>query len=231
MSPLKKPLPPEEVPHYNNIELFPTLVWQINLGDTLSDKGKKVIKDSLKDSRENPLGNRTSKDSYVLEHPDLKEFKDTLLLHTRNYFDYTQHPPKETDIYITQSWTNLTRKNEMHAGHSHANSLVSAVYYHQTNKDMITFYNVLGGSLSQLLVASERYDKYNAQSWVVDVKDYDLLIFPSKLSHSVPKKESTGDRISLAYNTFFKGSLGTKETLTELKVNDWEELGWNRIEK
>ena len=219
----------DTLPYYNNIELFPLLVWQINLGDILTDKAKKAIDDSLIEGRHNPLGNTTSKSSYVLEHEDLKDFKDALTLHTKNYFHYTQHPPKETELYITQSWTNLTRQNDEHMGHSHANSLVSAVYYYQTNNDKITFYNALGGGLVQLLVASEHFNKYNAQSWTVDVKDNDLLIFPSKLSHSVPKKEHTGDRISLAYNTFFKGVIGRHDGLTELKLDDWEQLGWSRI--
>ena len=216
-------------PYYNNIELFPTLVWQTNLGDTLTDEGRQALLDSIEDHRDNPLGNRTSKDSYVLEHPDLKEFKDELTLHARNYFDYTQHPPKETQLYITQSWTNLTRKNEQHNTHSHANSLISAVFYLQASDDEIHFYNSISGGLVQLLPASESFDRYNAFSWKVTVQANDLLIFPSRLMHSVPKKENTGDRISLAYNTFFRGTIGSNEGLTELKLDDWEELGWSRI--
>ena len=216
-------------PYYNNIELFPTLVWQTNLGDTLTDEGRQALLDSIEDHRDNPLGNRTSKDSYVLEHPDLKEFKDELTLHARNYFDYTQHPPKETQLYITQSWTNLTRKNEQHNTHSHANSLISSVFYLQAIDYEIHFYNSISGGLVHLLPASESFDRYNALSWKVTVQANDLLIFPSRLMHSVPKKENTGDRISLAYNTFFRGTIGSNEGLTELKLDDWEELGWSRI--
>ena len=214
----KKHLPPEDVPHYDNIELFPTLVWHINLGDIISDKGREVILDSLEETKENPLGNRTSKETYILDHPELKDFKDALTLHTTNYFHYTQYPPKEAELYITQSWTNLTRKSEQHQSHSHANSLVSAVFYFQAENDEIHFYNPIGGGLIQLLVASEEYQRYNAQSWRVQVETNDLLIFPSRLSHSVPKKENTGDRISLAYTTFVRGTLGDYTSLTELKL-------------
>ena len=230
MSPSKKPLPPEDVPSYDNIELFPTLVWHINLGDVLSKDETKVFKNSLKkeNTKWNVLGNYTSKNNYILEHEQLKNFKDYLTSHCINFFDYTEHPPDAKGIYITQSWTNLNNKGNMHGQHSHANSLISGVYYFQAcEDDCIMFHHPWRRSL-QLLVYTEHFDKYNAMSWRVPVKTNDLILFPSWLQHSVPKKEHSGARMSLAFNTFYKFPLGSAATLTELKDVEWKDLEWSR---
>ena len=230
MSPSKKPLPPEDVPSYDNIELFPTLVWHINLGDTLSKDETKVFKNSLKkeNTKWNVLGNYTSKNNYILEHEQLKNFKDHLTSHCINFFDYTENPPNAKGIYITQSWTNLNNKGNMHGQHSHANSLISGVYYFQAcEDDCIMFYHPWRSSL-QLLVHTENFGRYNAMSWRVPVKTGDLILFPSWLQHSVPKKEHSGARMSLAFNTFYKFPLGSADTLTELKDVEWKDLEWSR---
>jgi uncharacterized protein (TIGR02466 family) len=220
-----------DLPYYNNIEIFPELVWQINLGDSLDKKGKKVIRDSLKDSRINPLGNLTTNDNYLLEHKDLKGFKEELTKHACNFFDYTHHPEHPESLYITQSWANLTKQNDSHGTHSHANSIISAVYYVKAcDDDLIVVYHPSKGHFSQILVHTDTYDKYNALSWRIPVKENDLILFKSTLHHSVPMKEHAGDRISLAFNTFYN-NLGSAETLTQLKLNDWEQLGWSRIPK
>jgi hypothetical protein len=48
------------------------------------------------------------------------------------------------------------------------------------------------------------------------VKDQELAMFPSYLRHSVPKNETKQTRVSLAFNTWAKGSLGSELNLTEL---------------
>ena len=216
-------------PYYQNIELFPELVWKINLGSNLNDKGKEVITEALKDNRVNPLGNTTTKNSYLLEHPDLKDFKNECLKHCRNYFKFSFHPDDPDSLYMTQSWANLTTKAQSHRTHSHANSILSAVFYVEAcDKDKIIFHHPWRGQYSQIMVHSDTYDRYNALSWELPVVTNDLLIFRSTLHHSVPYKEHSGDRISLAFNTFFN-ELGNDESLTQLNVQDWEQIGWNRI--
>ena len=226
----KKHLRPEDVPKYDNIELFPSLVWHINLGDCLTKPELKVLTDSLKEKNVKPnlLGNTTSKNNYILDQDKLKDFKEHLTAHCINFFDYTEHPPDAKGLYITQSWTNLNVKHDQHGQHSHANSMISGVYYFQAcEDDCIMFHHPWRRSL-QLLVYTEHFDKYNAMSWRVPVKTNDLILFPSWLQHSVPKKEHSGARMSLAFNTFYKFPLGSADTLTELKDVEWKDLEWSR---
>ena len=204
---------------YTGIELFPTLIWKISLNGTLTDKVYDRLKSSLDDTEKNSLGNLTSKNSYVLNHPDLKEFKEQLTTHTNNYFSYTQHPPDNMDLYITQSWTNLTKKDRYHSSHSHANSLVSGVFYLEaTKQDSITFQHPWKLNFEQLAVSPTTRDKYNAVLWKVPVYRSDLILFPSTMHHGVEAKKHKGDRISLAFNSFFKGTIGCEPSLSELTI-------------
>ena len=41
-------------------------------------------------------------------------------------------------------------------------------------------------------------------------------MFPSSTIHQVETKQGNNTRISLAFNTFYKGTLGSNGTLTEL---------------
>jgi hypothetical protein len=42
----------------------------------------------------------------------------------------------------------------------------------------------------------------------IPVANKDIVLFPSNLNHSVPENVGTNTRISLAFNSFFEGSLG-----------------------
>jgi predicted 2-oxoglutarate/Fe(II)-dependent dioxygenase YbiX len=57
---------------------------------------------------------------------------------------------------------------------------------------------------------------YNSDTWWLGVKTYDIVLFPSNLTHSVDSVTSDETRISLAFNSFIKGVLGDKAELSEL---------------
>jgi hypothetical protein len=41
-------------------------------------------------------------------------------------------------------------------------------------------------------------------------------MFPSSTTHQVDTKKGTNTRVSLAFNTFYKGTIGSNSNLTEL---------------
>jgi hypothetical protein len=43
-------------------------------------------------------------------------------------------------------------------------------------------------------------------------------MFPSSTTHSVDNKKGSNIRTSLAFNVFFKGTIGDNKALTELKI-------------
>ena len=57
---------------------------------------------------------------------------------------------------------------------------------------------------------------WNSQTWFFPVETGDLIMFPSSTTHQVETKQGNNTRISLAFNTFYKGSVGSNFQLTEL---------------
>ena len=64
----------------------------------------------------------------------------------------------------------------------------------------------------------KEYNLYNSETWWFPVKTLDVVLFPSSLTHRVEVKQGTNTRISLAFNTFIKGTVGNNKKLTELRL-------------
>ena len=65
---------------------------------------------------------------------------------------------------------------------------------------------------------TNEYNTWNSLTWWIPVKSGDILLFPSYLNHSVETKQDNNLRISLAFNTFVKGNIGSREGLSELNL-------------
>ena len=83
-----------------------------------------------------------------------------------------------------------------------------------STKDKITFHR---SGYKQLQLATDQFDVYNSDSWWFNVKTGGIVIFPSNLTHHVEDVIADETRISLAFNTFIKGTLGDNKSLTEFK--------------
>ena len=143
-------------------------------------------------------------DVYVLEREDLKELKDEILKHicicAKEVFKY-----KNYEFYITNSWVNYNPANSVHTIHSHANSIFSGVFYIKLPQkySSISFDRQ---PVTQLSLFSTEFVPANSQQWDLLVEENDIIIFPSTAMHQV--KPVSGDRISLAFNVFARGTFG-----------------------
>ena len=148
----------------------------------------------------------------------LKELKRFCEHHIKLYVEKVITPREELDVYFTQSWLNIIQPGESHHEHSHANSFVSGVFYVSTvEDDKITFGDPNVKVRGALKISKSEYHVWNSPSWYFPVVNGDLVLFPSWLSHKVERNEkATTDRISISFNTFVKGSLGSVETFSEL---------------
>jgi quercetin dioxygenase-like cupin family protein len=61
-------------------------------------------------------------------------------------------------------------------------------------------------------------DELNGDTWVQKVGVADIIVFPSNVPHSVGKVTSDKTRVSLAFNSFLRGTLGKEAEKTELKL-------------
>jgi uncharacterized protein (TIGR02466 family) len=127
-------------------------------------------------------------------------------------------PVWPVEAYITQSWLNYTKPGQFHHKHSHANSFLSGVLYVNADpeKDKIFFFNDEKHHMFQL--TSNNFNMFNSASWWIPVKRSQIVIFKSDMTHAVQTVDAEETRISLAFNTFLKGTIGHEDTLTGLKL-------------
>ena len=63
---------------------------------------------------------------------------------------------------------------------------------------------------------TEDYQSFNSSMFWFNVNNQELVMFPSYLRHSVPRNETKQTRVSISFNTWVKGTLGSELNLTEL---------------
>jgi uncharacterized protein (TIGR02466 family) len=195
--------------------IFPTPIYQSKLERKLNSLELKFIEKNKKNVYKNE-GNITSNNNYILNHKTFKNLKKELDLRIQDYFSKIIVPANNITPYITQSWLNYTETNQYHHKHKHPNSLVSGVFYINCDDkfDKITFFNDNDHKLIKPEI--KEWNLWNSESWWFPVKTGDIILFPSSLTHMVETKKGTNTRISLAFNVFIKGTIGSNKQLTEL---------------
>lgn len=199
--------------------IFPTNFLTTNLERDLSEEELKVI-NSIRDTNstyENE-GNIISSETYLFDEcSELDSLKRFCLEGVNNFVSKCLKTPKNIEFYITQSWLNYTNKGQYHHRHTHPNSIISGVFYFSANSEVdgINFYKPVKEH-NILYLPVESHDWYNSDSWFFPVKSGDLIIFPSGLTHDVSVTTSDNVRISLAFNTFIRGFLGSTRSADAL---------------
>ncbi len=196
--------------------LFPIPVAFFKLGRDLTEPELSFIKGQ---EHYKNIGNTTSKDRKILKSKELTELREFVEDSMLEYFKSIHAPKFDVSLYLTQSWANYTQKGQFHHKHAHPNSIVSGVFYPQADKaiDRIYFYK---NDYEQIEVPVAEYNPYNSKSWWFEVGAGDLILFPSGLTHMVETKEDDNTRISIAFNTFVKGYIGSDENLTGLNLRE-----------
>lgn len=166
------------------------------------------------------IGNSMSKNNYVLNEPEMAGLKAEIDVVLKQYVDNIIVPESDdVEIYVTQSWMNWTRKGEYHHRHTHSNSYLSGVVYINADEkiDKIVFINDVYRTIK---FTHKETNHFNTETWNFTSRPGMLILFPSWLTHMVEiKGESHNNtRISLAFNTFVRGTLGANNSLTELKL-------------
>ena len=196
--------------------IFPTAVLKNNLSRSFTSDEINFFNKCL-ETRISNVGNTNSQDSYVLDHPTLSTLKKEIELCINYYKDTVLNCKDKIEIYITQSWINVTEQNQYHHLHTHANSFLSGVLYIQSDEEnnKITF---VQDRYEAIKLIPAEYNQWNSTTWWLPTGVADLILFPSSLTHEVSTNKSVNPRISLSFNTFIKGTLGEPHMLTELKL-------------
>jgi len=200
--------------------LFPTPVLKTSLKRDFTEDEKKFFRDGANQVIHN-TGNHFTQNTDVLNESIFYDIHRIILRKLGDYVYNVYKPKNKIKVQVTQSWINYTNVNEFHHQHSHPNSFLSGVLYLQTEseRDQIIFHR---DGYRLIRINETNNDDLNAESWFFKVETGDLVIFPSHLQHNVnqikDEEEKGKTRISLAFNTFIKGDLGSKEGLTKLII-------------
>tara|TARA_B110000285_G_scaffold93724_1_gene107123 strand:+ start:2575 stop:3198 length:624 start_codon:yes stop_codon:yes gene_type:complete len=163
-----------------------------------------------------------STDRYLLQHEKLKHIKDKLDFHIDVYTKKFLDIKDNAEFYIQNSWSNKHLPDDWCQPHYHTGSLISGVYYLDVpeNSGDLVFQRM---SSHVNLFHSTINIEYNNANYInddlqeINVKNGDILLFPSHVMHKIRPNLSNLPRYSLAFNYFVKGKFGTKEFELEIK--------------
>ena len=201
----------------NLISLFANPVMIAKETFDMDEETKKYIENLPKQPNRGGGGNLYTQDTYILEDSKLKKLKDYVSNYINFYFYELMSVNKtRCQIYITQSWFNYNKKETKHHPHSHPNSIISGVFYLDDNQAPITFHRE-NRTINLDLMLND-FNEFNSSNYSISTKKNTLIMFPSKLTHGVQSNESEKERISLSFNTYVKGDMGSISDLNYLKI-------------
>jgi|TARA_R100000406_G_scaffold95485_2_gene89944 uncharacterized protein (TIGR02466 family) len=197
--------------------IFPIPIYTTKMNRGFTKQELQFVKEQKKHCIKNQ-GNINTKDNYILNRKQFKNIKKFLDKCCKDYLDTIICPKNNVELYITQSWLNYTEANQYHHRHEHPNSVVSGVLYFDSDikNDKILFTSSKGYQQIKPEIDNTKWNLWNSGTWFFSVETGNLFMFPSSTTHQVESKKGTNTRISLAFNTFYKGTVGSNSELTEL---------------
>ena len=136
-------------------------------------------------------------------HQKYKEFRE-LSIHAEAVARQMTKDP--VSMFTFDCWGAVYRKGEYTKKHSHWGNLWSWCYYLEVPPDAPPF----------LFEDITAMGESEPSSFDVYPKENDLLMFPSWVSHSVPKSESNSERIMVAGNIQIDHSSSSQPNLNEM---------------
>jgi len=197
------------------LHIFPSPVLITKYEHSIEEEFKFIEKLRYIEQKEN--GNFKSDDTYLLKHKELALIKNFIYESLNKYTQQIWMTKQK--LVVTQCWTNRNPPHSKHHEHVHPNSIVSGVFYFKQSKTLppIQFSKATQDGVK---LNPEKYNQFNAETFLLPMVDGELVLFPSSLRHSVPLNHGNDTRYSMSFNTFCIEELGSKETLTHLNIKE-----------
>lgn len=194
---------------YEIFDLFPTTVFKKNLNIDSNDVYNMIKNTQFE--RQDEVNCWISTDVDILDqYPNTKKSIDD------NFNFYIENILKidttNVNFFVCRSWIVKHSLGDFGKEHYHSNSLFSGVLYLDVDDDSgnIVFHKQKEPTKIFIFDMKE-WNKFNCSTWSITPKVGDLLIFPSDLFHSITPSLSSRLRYVLAFNYFFRGTLGSGE--------------------
>lgn len=200
-------------------DLFPTPLYVTTYDKDLTN----IVKYFDNQEMNEPNGGYgiISKNSYVIDNEACKPLSDWIMDHFRKFATDVMRYEYE-ELQFAQSWLTYKKPGQFHRAHTHPNTIIAGVFYYDVQED------------DAAICFSKEARSYNRSyiepSLLPDFQNYphsqeeiyfkpnqgNLIIFPSYLTHGVPPNTTNRVRKALGVNALTKGTLGDKETISEI---------------
>ena len=120
--------------------------------------------------------------------------------HIKNYVNALGNFHKE--IIISNLWFNISNKGDFNFPHSHPGSIISGVFYIESEGDSILrFYN--NHYLVSNFMTSDNSNDMSFTGYDIPCQKGRLLLWPSHIIHGNPLQTIEGEKIAVSFNTQF----------------------------
>tara|TARA_R100001594_G_scaffold133713_1_gene174545 strand:+ start:354 stop:992 length:639 start_codon:yes stop_codon:yes gene_type:complete len=197
--------------------IFPTTLFVRSYREDFKKEFKYIR--NLEYEGQQVTGAFRTKDSYLLKHPELSKIKAFVLESLDMYADTVLGTKQR--LSITQAWIQRNPYGSFTHEHTHANSLVSGVFYFRNEEHAsITFTK---NEPNRIRAPIHKNTRLNSDAFQFKPLSGDVILFPSGLRHSVPVNVKQESRYCLAFNAFCFNELGVEGESTHLTFKDIDE--------
>lgn len=164
-----------------------------------------------------------SKSNMVFNFDALANTKKQIEQHIENFFfNILEVDEPNIKLYLKTSWCVLHQQGDFSRPHRHSNCILSGVLYldvEDSEGDIIFLreFNETQFILDGWNFKLKSENKYNARKIVYTPKNNDLILFNPNTLHSVSPNTTTKDRLVVAFDVFFRGTIG-KGSLHEINI-------------
>lgn len=168
---------------------------------------------------ERNIYNYISTDKHIFSRDDFKEIKLTLENECKDYLRYAYGAVDFENIEIVNSWGNKTLPEGSHQDHAHPFSIVSGVLYLDNNPDNLNFaMNTHTQDIPCYLYRKQGYKTLKDFVGEGNNLQNHLLLILSNVGHRVLPSQTDLTRRTIAFNTFWKGNVGTNGDILNSKI-------------
>jgi len=194
------------------IGLFPTTLLVTKYEEDFKKEFKYIRE--LEYENQQITGVFRSKDSYLMNHPQLSKLKEFFLEGLDKYASSILGTDKK--LSITQAWVQRNIQNSFTHEHTHPNSMISGVFYFRNEKHAGISFNK--NIIDRIVLPKVKNHRLNSEAWHFQPESGELILFPSQTRHSVPPNIKKESRYSLSFNSFCFDELGVESFSTHLKI-------------
>tara|TARA_E500000318_G_scaffold80295_1_gene75472 strand:- start:3580 stop:4221 length:642 start_codon:yes stop_codon:yes gene_type:complete len=164
-------------------------------------------------------GLRLSSNTDILQLNELKRLKNFI---KSSLDDYVSNILEINNKFsFCQSWSTIQNKKSYHPNHSHANHIISSVYYAKAEETKLSF-NITKSKIQDGYFFEyniKNYNIYNSTSYTIPLKTGDIIFFPGQLDHE-SSINYQDERIVVGSSFFIDGEIGSKKLTSSIDITN-----------